>query len=105
MISQDRLLRIQHEQRRKAEIDAAAGLRDSYLHGVDEGKRLGLDEGKRLGIDEGRRLGLRQEILTLCQLLGLEPGPEQRALLDAEPLPALEALRQHLLSHRAWPPA
>src|SRR6185436_20632708 len=48
----------------------------------EEGKKLGLDEGKKLGLDEGKKLEgerrLREGILDLCEVLGIEVTPARR---------------------------
>ena len=73
----------------------------------DEGRQAGIDEGKRLGIDEGKRQEgerrLREAIVDLCEVLGVDLTAEQHAHLAALDLTALEALRAHLKAHKAWP--
>jgi hypothetical protein len=52
---------------------------------------------------EGKVEGLQQAVLDLCEVLGLELDEARRARLASLDLAALEALRLHIKSSRAWP--
>jgi hypothetical protein len=56
-------------------------------------------EGER----DGKREGLRQAVVDLCEVLGLELDEPRRVRLDSLDLDALEALRLHIKRSRAWP--
>nr|MCU0684975.1 hypothetical protein [Polyangiaceae bacterium] len=73
--------------------------------GLREGKEEGLREGKEEGLREGEARGLRAAVLDLCEVLGLEPTPGQRARLEAMGVGELEGLRQALKHTRRWPEA
>ena len=96
-ISEDRLLRVQYEQRMKAERDAIAWQRDPYTvgiregkqQGLDEGKQQGLDEGKQQGLDEGKQQGRQEAVLELLALRGLEVSDSVRAKVLACTDPAM----------------
>ena len=91
MISQDRALRVQYEQQRKAQMDALAGNRDHYLW------------GQREGLGEGKRESKRSSIGKHCRRQGIELTAERQARMEAMSLPELEQLEDHLLDHHAWP--
>jgi flagellar biosynthesis/type III secretory pathway protein FliH len=72
-----------------------------------EAKALGLREGREAGEREGeargKAEGLRAAVLDLCEVLGLELTEARKAHLAGLDVAGLEALRQHLKQHRAWP--
>ncbi len=94
MISQDRSLRVEHQRREIARLDSEGRERDIRVDAERRGKREGVLEGERV---------VRQVILDLCELLGLEVSSERRTRLDSLPLEELDALRQQIKQQRAWP--
>jgi len=77
----------------------ARGLRDGEAKGLREGEAKGLREGEAKGLREG----LRAAVADLCELLGVSLTAARQADLAALDLAGLEALRQHLKAHKAWP--
>lgn len=71
MISQDRILQVQYEQRLKAERDAYAYAEDRWKTGMKEG----LKEGKK----EGKAEAMAEAILSVLTARGLTLGEEARA--------------------------
>jgi hypothetical protein len=55
------------------------------------------------GRAEGQTEGLRAAISDLCDVFGIELGPERQGRLAAMGLAELEALRAALKQHRSWP--
>ncbi len=51
---------------------------------------------------EGELKGLRQAIVDLCEVLGIELTPEREAQLRELDLEGLTALRVHLKRDRSW---
>lgn len=88
MISQDWKLRVQYEQRKKAEHDAASRSQDEELAGL---------------LDEGKRTALLMAIQDMCEVLGIQITEKRRELLDELDLDELESLRQKIRQERAWP--
>ena len=68
-----------------------------------EGEQRGKLEGKLEGEKTGRMGALREAVVDLAELLGLEVSPAPRASLVSLELSGLESLRLHLKQHRSWP--
>ena len=65
----------------------------------DEGKSDGLRKGKA----DGLREGLREAVVDLCELLGIElTEARQQQLADLD-LVGLRSLRAQLKAARSWP--
>jgi hypothetical protein len=56
-------------------------------------------EGER----DGKREGLRQAVVDLCEVLGIEVNERRREKLATLDFAAVDALRQHIKSARTWP--
>lgn len=65
---------------------------------LDEALARSLKEGMDLGLNE-----VRQALLDLCEVLGIEVTAERHAALAGMDLTQLGALRVHLKQQRAWP--
>jgi hypothetical protein len=61
------------------------------------------DEAIQEGRQEGRQEGLRGAVELACEVLGISLDEERRAHLAGLDLAGLEALKQHLKTHRSWP--
>ena len=55
------------------------------------------------GREEGREGELREAIVDICEVVGLDVGEPRLAQLDAMGTEALVALKRHAKAHRAWP--
>ena len=64
-----------------------------------EGEAKGREEGEAKGLAKG----LRCAALDLCQIIGVEWSDKRKAQVEAMSLSELEALREHLRTHRRWP--
>ncbi|HRI69543.1 MAG TPA: hypothetical protein PK156_35170, partial [Polyangium sp.] len=64
--------------------------------------KKGLDEGLKKGRDEGLKEGLRQAILDLGDVLGIECTNERLAELEGLDADALSALRDRIKSTKTW---
>jgi len=88
------------------EIEQARQLaEDAEERGEVRGEARGEARGEILGKAAGLReamVGLREAIVDVCELLGVELTKQRRAQLDAMEWEALQALRQHLKQHRTW---
>lgn len=63
----------------------------------------GLAEGRQKGLAEGAALQRRSSIQLLCRVLEIDWTPERARQVDELGGEVLEALEQHLATHRAWP--
>ncbi len=56
-----------------------------------------------LALREGLAKGLRRTVGDLCRLAGVEWSDKRKARVEAMSFSELEALREHLMTHRRWP--
>jgi hypothetical protein len=82
----------------EADNDAARGLLAKGNPVLAQALRNEKKEGRKAGLNEG----LREAVLDLCQVLGIEPTEAQRRELQALELSGLEALRDQLKRARRW---
>jgi len=61
------------------------------------------EEGKKDGLEEGEAKGLRNAIVAMCELLGIELGQERMNTLQALGVTELSELMQQIKQLRAWP--
>ena len=87
-ISQDRILQMQVEQRRCAELDALSYAEDKWKAGVREGKREGKAEGKR----EGKAEGKAEAIVDILEVRGIAlSSKEKETILTCQDRATLDA--------------
>jgi hypothetical protein len=93
-----------NEAARKA-LEAAVNVENfkEQLPFYQEGLAKGTERGLDLGLSQGRKEGLRAAVETACDLLDIELTEARKAHLAGLDVAGLEALRQHLKQHRAWP--
>jgi predicted transposase/invertase (TIGR01784 family) len=89
----------EYERAKMAEQDYQGGLNLARQQGMQEGKDLGLKEGKDLGLKEG----MRQALVDLCEVLGIEISAARHAVLASMDLGQLEEIRDHVKARRTWP--
>ncbi len=70
--------------------------------GKAEGRREGEAAGRREGEAAGRREGLATAIETVCDVLGIDLGPERRAELAGLDAAALGARLERIRRERRW---
>ncbi len=74
--------------------------REPYLVKLVETREA---KGRKEGREEGREEGLRRSVEDLCQVIGVDWLDERKARVAAMSFSGLEALREHLMTHRRWP--
>ena len=65
--------------------------------------REGETKGKAEGKAEGEAKGLRQAVIDLCDVLGIELDDRRKARLETLGVGGLDALRQQLKQEKRWP--
>lgn len=65
--------------------------------------REGEVKGEAKGKAEGKAEGLRQAIVDLCDVLGIELDDRRKAELDTLDAGGLDSLRQALKQGKRWP--
>ena len=75
----------------------------AYLEGKAEGKSEGKAEGKAEGEAGGEAKGLRQPIVDLCDVFGIELDDGRKGRLERLDVGGLDALRQLLKQEKRWP--
>lgn len=79
-----------------------ANLEAVLAQGREEGREEGLEKGLQKGLTAGLKEGLRRTVRDLCDLLGIEVGPEREARLQTMRTAELESLRAQLKRDRRW---
>jgi predicted transposase/invertase (TIGR01784 family) len=59
--------------------------------------------GMKLAREEGREEALREAVLHLCGIFGVEPTKEQRERLQTADPEQAQQILDHLAMHRSWP--
>lgn len=70
--------------------------------GREEGREQGREEGREQGREEGAKQALLAAIETLCEVLAIPLGPEQKAELSAARAADLRRKLERLRAERAW---
>jgi flagellar biosynthesis/type III secretory pathway protein FliH len=102
-LSNDPKARRLAEERRLADINYRTGMKLAREEGHQEGRQEGRQEGETIGIEKGREEALRETVLHLCGILGVEPTKEQRQHLQTATPKQAQQILDHLAVHRAWP--
>lgn len=80
----------------------AKGEAKGLAKGLAKGRAEGLREGEAKGKEEGRAEGLRQAIVDLCEVLGIELDAGRKGQLDGLSVEELDAFRGELKRSKRW---
>jgi flagellar biosynthesis/type III secretory pathway protein FliH len=83
-------------------IEMGAAKEEGLEQGHKQGHKQGLAQGREEGREEGRARELREGILALAEVLGLELDEARLAQLDRASADELTALRARLRTERCW---